>query len=137
MGQQSLVKNKTTTGEPYLRVDTYRLIFGASRRLDLAGLGQMMTEICQAVDRGDRLFFELREFDFIEQIAWKGAGRSSIPTQIRNLVFALHGRVCSFCGSTERIEIDHKHPWSKGGTHDFENLQPLCKPCNRRKGANL
>jgi len=44
---------------------------------------------------------------------------------------------CSYCGRTHRIrylEIDHKHPLSRGGGNEIGNLQLLCTPCNMRKG---
>lgn len=37
-------------------------------------------------------------------------------------------------GSEVMITVDHVIPKSKGGTEDEDNLQPLCKPCNCRKG---
>jgi 5-methylcytosine-specific restriction enzyme A len=40
---------------------------------------------------------------------------------------------CNYCGSYNRIEIDHIKPISKGGTNDLDNLQFLCKPCNLKK----
>lgn len=40
---------------------------------------------------------------------------------------------CSYCGSHERLEMDHKHPRSRGGTNDEANLQWLCRTCNRSK----
>ena len=45
---------------------------------------------------------------------------------------------CAACG--EEFEIgqmhgDHKRPWTKGGLTTDDNLQMLCKECNRRKGA--
>ena len=30
-------------------------------------------------------------------------------------------------------EVDHIVPYSKGGTHDIDNLQIMCKACNRKK----
>jgi hypothetical protein len=35
-----------------------------------------------------------------------------------------------------KMEVDHIRPWSQGGSDELYNLQPLCKPCNRRKSAN-
>lgn len=38
--------------------------------------------------------------------------------------------------SAERIlEIDHILPRAAGGQNILSNLQALCEPCNRRKGA--
>ncbi len=33
----------------------------------------------------------------------------------------------------QKMEVDHILPWSKGGSDEVWNLQPLCKPCNRSK----
>lgn len=40
---------------------------------------------------------------------------------------------CRFCGSSENLTIDHKHPIILGGTDNKTNLQTLCKPCNQLK----
>ncbi len=40
---------------------------------------------------------------------------------------------CVSCGSTKNLEIDHKVPVSKGGRGVDENLQALCRSCNRKK----
>ena len=45
-------------------------------------------------------------------------------------------KVCTYCGSTERIEADHIVALSRGGLDCRENLQPLCRDCNSRKGSN-
>jgi hypothetical protein len=56
-----------------------------------------------------------------------------IPEKVRKAVFDRCGEQCVSCGSYEDLEIDHIIPVSKGGTGDFENLQALCRVCNRRK----
>lgn len=40
---------------------------------------------------------------------------------------------CKYCGSTNKLEIDHIIPLAMGGSNDLDNLQILCKKCNRKK----
>lgn len=37
------------------------------------------------------------------------------------------------CGSTRDIEFDHIIPISQGGNSEINNVQLLCRPCNRKK----
>jgi 5-methylcytosine-specific restriction endonuclease McrA len=51
-------------------------------------------------------------------------------------VFNRDGRTCRYCGSDEEpLHIDHIIPRKRGGTHDLDNLQVLCKSCNLRKSS--
>ena len=51
-------------------------------------------------------------------------------------VFDRDGRTCRYCGSDEEpLHIDHIIPRKRGGTHDLDNLQVLCKACNLRKSS--
>ena len=46
--------------------------------------------------------------------------------------------ICPICGKHHEIdemEGDHIIPWSKGGKTTIDNLQMLCKKCNREKGS--
>jgi hypothetical protein len=40
---------------------------------------------------------------------------------------------CVKCGSDEKLEVDHIIPLSIGGREDEDNMQILCKKCNRKK----
>lgn len=51
------------------------------------------------------------------------------------LVFERDGYFCKSCETPYNLTIDHIMPIARGGTNDLENLQPLCKSCNSRKGA--
>ena len=35
------------------------------------------------------------------------------------------------------MTIDHIHPKSKGGSNELDNLQPMCKRCNFKKGNKI
>ena len=48
--------------------------------------------------------------------------------------WAMWGRRCYLCGA-EAEETDHVIPLSKGGPHWPSNLRPICRTCNRQKGA--
>lgn len=64
----------------------------------------------------------------------KDGTRPAIPLGIQRDVLA--EGFCSYCGTQAGpFEIDHVLPWSRGGTHDRENLTLACKQCNRSKGA--
>ena len=40
---------------------------------------------------------------------------------------------CVQCGAKKDLEVDHIIPLSRGGREDEDNMQILCKTCNRKK----
>ncbi len=62
-------------------------------------------------------------------------GTRYISDETKRAVFARDAGKCRLCGSIEKIEYDHVTPVSKGGTSEEENLQLLCRHCNRAKRA--
>jgi len=74
------------------------------------------------IDRGER--------PTDENMSW--ASRY-IPRQIKEAVLERDGGVCTACGATENVEFDHIIPVSHGGESIEENLQLLCRSCNRKK----
>lgn len=46
---------------------------------------------------------------------------------VYDMVKSLLGGVCTECGSTERLEVDHIIPWSVSPDNSRKNLQLLCK----------
>jgi HNH endonuclease len=60
----------------------------------------------------------------------------SIPQDVKVAVAVRDGGQCRQCGSSTDLHFDHVIPWSKGGANTMANIQLLCGPCNRRKGAD-
>ena len=54
-------------------------------------------------------------------------------------VYALHGRIsmerhgwrCARCRSRRPLQIHHRKYRSHGGTHEVDNLEPVCWDCHR------
>lgn len=63
--------------------------------------------------------------------------RAPVPREVRGVVFERDGGACVDCGATFDLQFDHVIPVAMGGASTPENLQLLCAPCNRVKGATL
>ena len=63
--------------------------------------------------------------------------RETIPKQVKIDVWQRDSGRCVECGSNSNLEFDHIIPLNLGGANTFRNLQLLCGPCNRSKGASL
>ena len=59
--------------------------------------------------------------------------KEPIPEENRKTVLA-NGE-CIFCGSTDKLTVDHIKPRKLGGTNELDNLQCLCLSCNSSKKA--
>jgi hypothetical protein len=66
-----------------------------------------------------------------------GPRREPIPEDVRREVFRRDGGRCVACGADELLQFDHVIPVALGGASSLGNLQLLCAPCNREKGAGL
>ena len=54
----------------------------------------------------------------------------------KRTAYERQGGICPLCGERhefEDMEGDHIVPWSKGGKTVMENLQMICRSCNRKK----
>jgi 5-methylcytosine-specific restriction endonuclease McrA len=63
--------------------------------------------------------------------------RGHISDEIKQYVWTRDGGRCRNCQSTAELQFDHIIPVAMGGSSEPENLQLLCGPCNRMKGAGL
>lgn len=64
-------------------------------------------------------------------------GRRALPDDVKQLVWMRDEGRCQYCEAQAELEYDHIIPIAMGGSSNVENLQLLCGPCNRRKGAGL
>jgi len=61
--------------------------------------------------------------------------KRAINSATRLRTFARDRYRCTGCGTWEALSVDHIVPESRGGSHEDDNLQTLCKPCNSSKGT--
>jgi len=66
--------------------------------------------------------------------------RGKVSNKMRFSIYSRDKYRCRMCGRTERqdyLEIDHIIPIAKGGKSTYDNLQTLCRRCNKNKGDKL
>ena len=56
---------------------------------------------------------------------------------VKDYIYLKYGKKCLCCGSEKNISLDHIVPIKKGGKNTLDNLQPLCKSCNSKKGVKV
>lgn len=61
-------------------------------------------------------------------------GRQPLSRHIKRAVWSRDKGRCVQCSSTQEIEYDHILAVAHGGENSVENIQLLCRPCNREKG---
>jgi hypothetical protein len=71
------------------------------------------------------------------RVSTKSTGREPIPQDLMDAVWNRDGGKCVRCDSEQDIEYDHMIPVSKGGANTYNNIQILCRKCNRSKGDNI
>ena len=66
----------------------------------------------------------------------KPTKRKHIPKAVRDAVMERDNYTCVYCASTNNPELDHNEAHANNGSDKIDNLQVLCRSCNRRKGAS-
>lgn len=56
-----------------------------------------------------------------------------ISKKLKEQVREKYNNQCAECGSKKDLEFDHIEAFSKGGITTLDNLQLLCRKCNRKK----
>ena len=89
-------------------------------------------EFAKGVDKADRTYRKLVHL----KTEARPANRTYIPAYTKKLVFIRDNHRCVKCGSTKDFELHHIIPHARGGSNRLENLQLLCRDCNRMKGVD-
>jgi hypothetical protein len=85
--------------------------------------------------RFDKIQREIEALENLEKL--ESVSREPIAESVRLFVWQRDKGQCVKCGSQERLEFDHIIPVVRGGSNTERNIQLLCEPCNRSKGANV
>jgi 5-methylcytosine-specific restriction endonuclease McrA len=65
--------------------------------------------------------------------AWFKRLRNQARRRVAEIILR-DGYACRYCGTTtRRLELDHIHPLSRGGSNDNDNLALACGSCNASK----
>lgn len=124
--------------------DVYCLVNGRPRQ----AVQKAVVELWSATRWGGALWLLTDGYDYgvLPSRWWRikvaesdpfGAVRAEARRNYRDLVYERDEWRCRFCGTEERLSIDHIVPLSRGGTNDLDNLQTLCRSCNSKKGAKV
>lgn len=62
-----------------------------------------------------------------------GTNKGVRDKKLRQAVLDADNHECVYCGSTERLALDHIVPHSRGGETTFSNLLTTCHSCNSRR----
>jgi 5-methylcytosine-specific restriction endonuclease McrA len=90
--------------------------------------------------KASRLKWELAnpESSIRRRISRRAAKRNAFVGQItKKEIGRLYASRCFYCGSNQKITLDHVIPISRGGSHSIGNLVPACQFCNFSKHDKL
>lgn len=144
------VYNNLLSSDDYLDLSGHRRAVLHGLWLAYAASGCELRLNTRSLSRRLQLKVTSADLDALEGGSW--IGYATTPEKVTNewasryvsddaraTVLERDDHKCVVCGSTERLEIDHKTPISRGGTGEIENLQTLCRSHNRQKkdGASV
>lgn len=81
--------------------------------------------------------YVVRNLDLVKQYPPKLPTPRYIPSDVRIKVWLRDRGGCKRCGARADLEFDHIIPVVKGGSNSENNIELLCKSCNRQKSAKI
>ena len=104
------------------------------RRKQQASSQTRQSRVAQSKRWRERNRDKAREHKRRSRARIRGAGGTYTEAEWQALVEQYDSR-CLCCGAVGDLTRDHVVPLVKGGSNDIGNIQPLCRPCNSRKGT--
>ena len=105
---------------------------GKSLRDRVDGVISLARKFAKGIDRADKAY---RKFTHL-RTEFRPASREHLSASKRKRVLLRDKGRCVKCGSKKNLEIDHVVPLARDGSNRLENLQLLCRDCNRMKGVD-
>lgn len=96
---------------------------------------EIMYIIQQVTNKSGKFYNEQDVWDAICRVE-----RGKVSNKMRFSIYERDGYRCKRCGKKQEmndLEIDHIFPISKGGKSTYDNLQTLCRRCNKLKGNSI
>ena len=95
------------------------------------------TKVARTVNIADKFRKDIKyTIGRIKSAKRKPAKRKHIPKAVRDAVMERDNYTCVYCASTNNPELDHNEAHANNGSDEIDNLQVLCRSCNRRKGVS-
>lgn len=110
-------------------------VVGVHRAIGLVLSGKaVVLETDGRVLRSERLAVPVPQVVCLTRYVHVPYRRTVAPT--RRTVLARDGHRCAYCAGPANT-IDHVHPRSRGGRHEWTNVVAACSRCNHRKADRL
>lgn len=81
--------------------------------------------------------YVLRDLKKVKEYPPEKPSSRYIPSEARIKVWLRDRGKCKRCGREEDLEFDHIIPVAKGGSNTENNIELLCKSCNRKKSDRI
>ena len=108
-----------------------------STKEKLSRLYSSILEASRTFNRVDKIRKDIKfAIGNIKPAKRKPAKRKHIPKAVRDAVMERDNYTCVYCASTNNPELDHDEAHANNGSDEIDNLQVLCRSCNRRKGVS-
>lgn len=65
--------------------------------------------------------------------SWNKVRSGGLGAKLIESIMSRDIRACRYCGSSDRLGVDHVIPRKRGGTDSAENIVVACRKCNARK----